>query len=247
MRAIAACPICILEQSKGGKQPAFNPIAGELDDNGSIHVHCDQGHYGMVVYNARRYEVLVKSAARAFLDGYTNEVVAIMSSALERTYEFYIRVSCRSKGIDQNIFTMAWKGVAAQSERQYGAFLFLYFTDQLQPFQLNPVITTIRNKVVHRGKIVREEEALHFADTVYTAIAKIESSMQEKFGSCVAEEALREVKSQEELIPAGVEHLKLETKTVHVDRSKNEVVGPANRFIDFVASIHQARERGFPT
>ena len=246
MRVIAACPQCILAQSKDGKQPRLNPITGELDDNGSIHVTCENGHYGIVVYDARRYEVLVKSAARAFLDGYTNEVVAVMSSALERAYEFYIRVSCRAKNVSSEILEDAWKGVAVQSERQFGAFQFLYLLDHYEPFRLDPLISEVRNKVVHRGKIVRENEALQFAESVFEIIRGIENYLQENFAAHFSEESDREVKEQESKIPKGIEHLKLSMKTVNVDTSKNEVIGVVTKFIEHVASIHQARERGFP-
>jgi len=246
MKAIAACPQCILEQSQDGKQPHFNPIAGELDDSGIIHVNCDKGHYGVVLYNARRYEVLVKSAARAFLDGYTNEVVAVMSSALERAYEFYIRVSCRDKAISQDSLETAWKNVSSQSERQFGAFQFLYLLDQKQPFKMDPVITETRNKVVHRGKIVRESEALEFAEKVYATIKHLEATLQENFPNFVSEEASREVKDQEARVPHGVVHITLSTTTVNVDTTKNEVTGVVIKFIEHVAAIHYARERGFP-
>ena len=246
MKAIAACPKCMLDQTIEGKQPNFNPIAGELDDSGIIHVNCDSGHYGVVLYNARRYEVLVKSAARAFLDGYTNEVVAVMSSALERAYEFYIRVSCRAKGITEEVLDAAWKGVSSQSERQHGAFQFLYLLDQKNPFKIEQTITETRNKVVHRGKIVRESEALDYADKVYAVIKHLETILQSKFPAFVKEEAEREIKAQEDSIPAGVEHLRLSTTTVNVDRSRNEVTGAVTKFIEHVGAIHQARERGFP-
>lgn len=187
MKTIAACPDCIHEASKDGRQPKFNPIAGELDDNGMIHVTCDRGHHGVVLYNARRYEVLVKSAARAALDGYTNEVVAVMSTALERMYEFYIRVSSRARGIPEGTVEVAWKNVAAQSERQFGAFQFLYMLDQSRPFKLESRITETRNKVVHRGKIVREAEALEFAENVYGVIQHLQAELQSKFAQFVAE------------------------------------------------------------
>lgn len=246
MRVIAACPKCIAEQSIGGKQPIFNPIAGELDDNGNIHVTCENGHYGIVVYDARRYEVLIKSAARAFLDGYTNEVVAVMSSALERAYELYIRVSCRAKAIAPEKIGDAWKGVAAQSERQFGAFQFLYLIDHHEPFQLDRFITEIRNKVIHRGKIVRKNEALQFAEKAHDVIRDIEDFLQSKFTACFTEESEREVQAQEAQIPMGIEHLKLSVKTVNVDTAKNEVIGVVTKFIEHVTSIHQSRARGFP-
>ena len=246
MKVIAACPTCILEHSKGGKQPRFNPIAGELDDNGSIHVTCEHKHYGIVVYNARRYDVLVRSAARAFLDGYTNEVVSVMSSALERVYEFYIRVSCRAKGLSSEQIEEVWKGVAAQSERQFGAFQFLYALDHQQPFQLPKSVTETRNKVIHRGKIVRENEALEFSECVFTIIHDLDAALQLKFPTLFSEESEREVQEQEARIPSGVEHLKLSMTTVNVNKANNEVTGVVTKFIEHVASVHYARERGFP-
>jgi hypothetical protein len=246
MKVIAACPKCILDQSKEGKEPRFNPVVGELDDNGNVHVTCEHKHYGIVIYNARRYDVLMRSAARAFLDGYTNEVVAVMSSALERAYELYIRVSCSAKGIKANKIEEAWKGVAAQSERQFGAFQFLYLIDHEQPFLLSTAVTEIRNKVIHRGKIVRESEALDFSEKVFEIIHNLENTLQSKFPSFFSEEADREVKMQEAKIPAGVEFLKLSMTTAKVDTTKNEVTGVATKFIEHVASIHHSRERGFP-
>lgn len=236
----------MIEKSQDGDQPPFIPIAGELDDSGIIHVNCEHGHYGVVLYDARRYEVLLKSAARAYLDGYTNEVVAVMSSALERAYEFYIRVSCCSKNIPANSLEAAWKGVSAQSERQFGAFQFLYLIDQKEPFKLEPAITETRNKVIHRGKIVREKESLDFAEKSYAVITHLEDILQSKFPSFVKEEEAREMKAQESKIPPGVEHLTLSTTTVNVDHSKNEVSGVVSKFIEHVAAIHYARERGFP-
>lgn len=246
MKVIAACPDCIKEQSENGAQSRFNPIAGELDDNGLIHVTCERGHYGVVLYNARRYEVLVKSAARAALDGYTNEVVAVMSSALERIYEFYVRVSCRAKTISEEAIEAAWKNVSAQSERQFGAFQFLYLLDQKCAFQLNKSITETRNKVVHRGKIVREDEALKFAENVYCVIQHLQTELQSKFPQFVAEESEQELKAQQGQVPADVTHITLSTTTVNVDESRNEVTGVVTKFIEHVAAIHQAREQGFP-
>lgn len=117
MRALATCPLCYDKRRTLDANALPTMLAGELDDVGYVHVNCPAGHYSIVIYNARRYEVLIRSAANAFVDGYTNEVVAVMSAALERAYEFYIRVSCRASGIPAGEMQAAWKVVAAQSER----------------------------------------------------------------------------------------------------------------------------------
>ncbi|KVD05806.1 hypothetical protein WI89_18310 [Burkholderia ubonensis] len=169
-----------------------------------------------------------------------------MSSALERIYEFYIRVSSRAKGTPEETVEAAWKNVAAQSERQFGAFQFLYMLDQSRPFKLEPRITETRNKVVHRGKIVREAEALEFAENVYSVIQHLQTELQSKFPQFVAEEVEREMKVKLSQVPEGVNHITLSTATVNVDKSKNEVTGVVTKFIEHVAAIHQSRERGFP-
>jgi len=246
MKAIAACPTCILEQSKDGTQPRFSPVVGELDDNGSIHVTCEHRHYGIVVYNERRYNVLVKSAARAFLDGYTNEVVAVMSSALERAYEFYVRVSCAAKGVNPQAFEATWKVVVSQSERQLGAFQFLHLLDHGHHLSIDQAIPKTRNKVVHQGHIIREADALGYAEKTFAIVDVLDKSMRAMFPSQYKEEAEREVKVQQEAIPQGVEYLTLSMATVSVDTKTNIATRTVNKFLEHVAAIHHARGNGFP-
>lgn len=245
MRTLAACPVCVDALETSSAQPVF--LSGELDDHGYIHVNCDQGHSGIVIYDARRYEVLIQSAAKAFADGYTNEVVAVMSAALERTYEFYIRVSCRAKGISRDSLEKAWKGVSAQSERQFGAFQFLYLIDHGQPFTpLEEFITKTRNSVIHKGRIAREKETVSFAEIVFKRIREIEASIQSKFSQYSAEESAQELETQKALVPEGVSSIMLENNLVRVDTSTNEVIGVVDCFLDIAASIVKARSRGTP-
>lgn len=247
MRTIATCPICIEVQAKSGAKPAFNLLSGELDDCGYIHVNCDQGHYGVVIYDARRYEVLIESAAKAYVDGYTNEVIAVMSTALERTYEFYIRVSCRAKGIASGAFESAWKGISSQSERQFGAFQFLYLIDHGQSFKLDKTITEARNSVVHKGRVARESEALSFAENVFNHVRVIENSIKSKFSQYADEESTHEVATQKALVRQGVASITLKKDTVRVDATRNEVVEIAACFLDMAGAIVQSRSHGFPT
>jgi len=249
MRALAVCPSCIDENVRNGASgveavPA--PVAGEIDDHGYIHVTCPKGHVGIVTFDSRRHQVLVESAACAFLDGYTNEVVAVMTTALERAYEFYLRVSCRAKHITPTVFEAAWKAMASQSERQFGAFQILYLLDHGGAFTLDPNIPEIRNRVVHKGRIAREQEALEFAEQVYTHIREIEGSIGAKFPEEANQEAAEEIERQKAAVPKGTPYVGLKKDTVVYDKTKKEVTGKATKFIDFVASIHQSRERGFP-
>ena len=222
------------------------PVAGEMDDHGYIHVTCTKGHVGIVTFDSRRHQVLMESAACAFLDGYTNEVVAVMATALERAYEFYLRVSCKAKSIASATFEAAWKPMASQSERQFGAFQILYLLDHGAAFCLDPKIPDIRNKVVHKGRIAREQEALEFAEQVYTHIREIEASIEAKFPEEAKQVAVEDIERQKAAVPKGTPYVGLKKDTVVYDKTRKVVTGKARKFIDFVASIHQSRERGSP-
>jgi hypothetical protein len=246
MKTMAACVVCFEDQAVSGTQRPFSPLTGELDDCGYVHVRCEKGHQSVMIYDARRHEVLVRSAAKAFVDGYTNEVVAVMSTALERAYEFYIRVSCRAKGIPKEAVEKAWKGVASQSERQFGAFQFLYLIDHAQAFALDNFITETRNNVIHKGRIVREETAASFAEKVFARIRSIEDSIQSKFLEHSAAEAAQEVEEQRRRVPDGMLSATMKLHTVRVDPSRNEVIGVADCFMGVVGAVQQSRSRGLP-
>lgn len=246
MKAIAACPACMQAQVTSGIQPTFKPISGELDDLGYIHVNCDLGHHSIVIYDARRYEVLMQSAAQAFVDGYTNEVVAVMAAALERAYEFYIRVSCRAKRISPDNIDAAWKTVASQSERQFGAFQFLYLIDHGKAFKLDKTITEVRNSIIHKGRIAREKEALNFSENIFKHIRMIEDSIHSKFSQYASEQGTHEIEIQKALVPEGVASIILKNQTVRFDPSKGKVIGIAASFSDLTNAVLQRRSRGFP-
>jgi hypothetical protein len=112
-----------------------------------------------VIFNARRHEVLLRSGGKALLAGFANEAMISLAAALERAYEFYIRVVCRQRKIGDEQIGAAWKEIGHLSERQLGAFGFLYLLENGEPLLLNKKITEIRNHIVHQGRIATEIEA----------------------------------------------------------------------------------------
>lgn len=245
MRVMAMCPQCIEESLKAGKESPQHWTAGELDDNGIVHTKCEKRHVGQVVYDSPRYLVLVDSAARAFLDGYTNEVVAVISTALERAYEFYLRVVFRSKGISPENFNRSWKGLANSSERQYGAFHMLSLFVGSDIKEIDKRIPEVRNKVIHRGHLVLEKEALDYAELVFGRIRAIEKELESKYKRYVLAESEYQVEAQQKLVPKNIESLVMKTMAVEVDNKTHTVVGVPEKFISVVAGVHHARERGF--
>jgi len=222
----------------------FQIFDGELNDVGYVHVSCDKGHQSIVVYDSRRYEVLLQSASSALLEGYANEAISTFSTALERCYEFYIRVVLRSRGIPPEQIEKAWKEVAAQSERQFGAFHFLRLLEHGEPLKINPNIAKTRNSVVHRGKIATTDDALAFGELVYNRIKGIEASLS-KNEKDVETEQKHEVDSQKQQVPAGIEHVVLKPFSVKIDVATNEVVGLPSTFQEYLAGVERGKETGW--
>ncbi|MDT8403973.1 hypothetical protein [Sulfuriflexus sp.] len=242
MRVKVPCATCA--NVADPKKYQFRIFDGELDDVGYVHVACDKGHKSIVVYDSRRYEVLLESATSALLAGYANEAISTFSTALERCYEFYIRVVLRSRGIAPGEIDKSWKEVAAQSERQFGAFHFLRLLEHGKPLNLNAKIATTRNSVVHRGKIATTEDALEFGGLVYARIKEIEDSLSKNKKDVEAEQK-HEVESQKQQVPEGVEYVVMNAFSVKVDPETDEVVGLPDTFQEYLAGVQRGKETGW--
>jgi len=242
MRVKVPCAACI--NAADPKTYQLQIFDGELNNEGYVNVACDKGHNSIVVYNSRRYELLLQSASSALLEGYANEAISTFGTALERCYEFYVRVVLRSHGIAPEQIEVAWKEVAAQSERQFGAFHFLRLLEHGEPLRLDPDIPKIRNSVVHRGKIATTEEASQFGELIYTRIKAIEASLS-KNGRDVEAEQKHEIETQTLQIPNGMESVVLQPFSVKIDPNTNEIVGLPDTFKEHLAAIHQGKKSGW--
>ena len=58
--------------------------------------------------------------------------------------------------------------------------------------------------------------------------------------------AVEDIERQKAAVPKGIPYAGLKKDTVVYDKTRKVVTGKARKFIDFVASIHQWREREFP-
>src|SRR5882757_4437311 len=118
----------------------------EVQETGLYRSTCSRGHPTAMVLQQLRFELLSEIAANAIADGYYREAITSFAAALERFYEFYIAVICRKRGLAGDAFAATWKGVVNQSERQFGAFQFLYLAETgSAPPVLPPNLVTLRN------------------------------------------------------------------------------------------------------
>lgn len=146
----------------------------ELRDDGRYEFTCEKGHTTVTIVQEQKFEVLFDLGAYAIIDGYYREAVASFTSSLERFYEFFIKAVLFEDGLEEAIVTETWKKVSSQSERQLGAFIFLYlkcFGEK--PSLLRGKQITFRNEVIHKGKIPSRREAIEYGQEVLDAVRPI--------------------------------------------------------------------------
>lgn len=167
MRLIIPCMKCFQEFG----MPTDEFALVEFRDDGKYKLKCSNGHEATTILQQQKFEVLFDIGAHAILDGYYRESVSSFAASLERFYEFSIRTFLsKASGSDQ-LFKTCWKSVSSQSERQLGAFIFLWASNfNALPALLNSSKVSFRNDVVHKGKIPTKEEAIAFGDAVLNVL-----------------------------------------------------------------------------
>lgn len=170
MRIYLPCMKCFRET--GRPSPDFAALP--LEDSGLYRMTCAQGHETVTCLQQMKFEVLVDLAAYAIIDGYYRDAVSSLAAALERFHEFYLRLQCDRHGIDEVSLEATWKHVASQSERQLGAFAFVYLLEQkAAPPMLRQADVEFRNAVIHKGRIPNRERAIEFGEQVVQIILNV--------------------------------------------------------------------------
>ena len=175
------CPYCLDDkfEKSGSNTIGIHLDHHQLTDNGVNKLKCEYGHEFAVVYNGAKFEILFDVGMSAIRDGYAREAVSSFSASLERFYEFYIRLICQKDKIEDEAIKSSWKSVSNQSERQLGAFIFLYtYINKKSPEILSSNDSGFRNKVIHKGYIPKLEEALDFGKSVYNKIMAVVKELE---------------------------------------------------------------------
>jgi hypothetical protein len=162
---LPACEKCV-EEGKTSP-PVTNSVAVPIVDGPTCEAKCDNGHIMLSFFQNRRFEILFEMGAIAIIDGYFREAVSDFTASIERFLEFYVRFSMWDRGVSEPVVSPTWKEVSNQSERQLGAFLFLYALDYNRPANyLDSKTVNFINSVIHKGYIPKMDETVEFGNKV---------------------------------------------------------------------------------
>jgi hypothetical protein len=193
-----------MECQKELGHPSFEPIVTDYYEEASAFIECARGHKSAVLLQSQKFEILLESGANALIEGYTLEAATSFSSAYERFLEFAINVFCKRGKVPKESIDKTFNQVSKYSERQIGAFLFLYLLIFGKHYTLNTDITTLRNIFIHRGHIPTPNEVIKFAEKIYQEIIKITSLLNAELPSEIQQVVMESVQLRNEKIPKEV-------------------------------------------
>lgn len=157
-------------QFDNGRLPDINANV-EFRDDGRYELVCRQGHRTVTILQEEKYEVLFEIGVNAIIDGYYREAVSSFAACLERFYEFAMTVLLEEAHVSRQEVMNTWKLVSTSSERQVGAFTFLWLRHFSEvPRLLSTKTIEFRNGVVHKGAIPTREQAISFGEAVLQVI-----------------------------------------------------------------------------
>lgn len=179
MRLPLNCMQCVLEKREKAHDELYPT---EFRDDGRYEIRCSYGHSTITLLSQQKFELLFDIGAYAIVDGYYREAISSFSSSLERFYEYAIRIFLERLTKSDELFQSGWSTIKNQSERQLGAFIFLW----MQQFKEVPVLLTnskieFRNSVIHKGKIPSRDEALNYGNSVLDVIRPKLNKIKEIF------------------------------------------------------------------
>ncbi len=182
-------PISCMECFRVDGSPSDVAMSVEIRDDGLYQVTCPRNHVTVTAIQEQKFEVLFDLGAMALLDDYTRESVSSMAASLERFFEYYVLVVSLKHDIAYEKFIKAWNPISRLSERQLGAFLFLYLIENKRPLEplildakpefegrsrkRTPTWIAFRNDVIHKGYIPSAEEVIEYGNLVYQFIYRL--------------------------------------------------------------------------
>lgn len=176
MRIPTSCMTCGMAALDAEQAPPTKWFLVDLNDDAVYAAECEKGHKIVAVLDALKYEVLFESGACALLCGFHREAVTSFGTALERFFEFCVRVFWEAGGTPVTVVDETWKHMRKQTERQIGAFLALYAARFKEAFPWQRLrmqqMTELRNEVVHHGRLPSQDDAKAYGRDVFNVVAE---------------------------------------------------------------------------
>ena len=178
------CLKCHQEELEAGRLPSLKSYEILTPDTGIALFECNQHHHNAVLIQEQTFEILLELAIENLVDKYYREAIFNFAAAQERCFEFFCELISFEKQISADNFSQCWKIYKNSSERQLGAFYFLYLMRFNVPFEYNQKKSELRNNVIHKGEIATKDNAFEYGiyilNNIYNIIEAITENISPK-------------------------------------------------------------------
>ena len=220
MKLLIFCNKCVFESDYEN----YNYEYLDISDEGVYELICSKGHKTITLLQEEKFEILFEMGAMALLDGYCREAVSSFAASLERFYEYFIQVLMTHKNIPYEEVNKSWKMVKNQSERQLGAFYFLYLNEFKEaPPILSRKIIEFRNNVIHKGKIPKYDEVISYATELYRYMVSILTIVKENYSDTIGSLIFQRQENFRRNYPEGVTYSVSSMPTIIYLASENSI------------------------
>lgn len=183
--AFVPCMQCCTEDMKSGRIPDSITYEILTSDNGAILFKCKNNHENCLIIQEQPFEILLEMAIENLIDRYYREAIFNFAAAQERCFEFFNELVLFERQINNNLYEDLWKTVYKNSsERQLGAFYFLYLMRFNKAFNYDNDKISIRNSIIHKGKIATKQKAFEYGNyilnNIYTIVEAVVENINPK-------------------------------------------------------------------
>jgi hypothetical protein len=145
VKTFASCMQCLVDNGR----PSYVVLSDYFDDGIAL-MECSAGHKTALVMQSQKFQMLLDSGASALLERFTLEACASFAAALERFYEFSLRVAFAGRQQSGDLYEKMFSEMARQSERQR-------FCSEVYEI-IRKLFNTVHAKYADSiGSVVREE------------------------------------------------------------------------------------------
>lgn len=172
------CLKCFFEQQKQNPLALPTYYRFLVNTSGIYQDTCENGHTIDCCLQGRNFEVLINAAVNSFVQNDFRGAIMDMASAQERFFEFILNVLVEDLKLDINSTNLQeyLKSIKTRSDNELHVFLTLYAARfKTIPFKMRDFNKNakIRNSVVHKGEIIKRQDAEQYCEYTIKIIQDI--------------------------------------------------------------------------
>lgn len=195
---LSPCMECHKASLKHGKLPDSIMYEILTSDKGVMHFQCKNGHKNTIILQELPFEILIEMAIENIIDKYYREAIFNFAAAQERCFDFFNELILFEKGINTDLYDEVWKNIYQNSsERQLGAFYFLYLMRFGKSFAYENKKINIRNNIIHKGEIATKDHVYEYGKYILNNIYTIMESVTENISTDIIRRFMHQKKDKD--------------------------------------------------